>query len=152
MFTGISIFLIFGISFATEFSQIVILRLLFGVVVGATNPLGYVYVTEVAVTKYRGRFAFSMTLMFVAGKIYLVALCFIFLDDYTSGNWRELIRFNSVPLIVCFLSSLVFLRETIRYYLNKGHYATAFEEIENVIARNQGQVRKLQENEVTVIV
>lgn len=59
------------------------LRLLLGVVVGAINPLAYVYITEVAVTEFRGRFSVSVALMFVAGKIFLVGLCFIFLESYT---------------------------------------------------------------------
>lgn len=99
---------------------------MFGIVFGATSPLGYVFITEVAVAKYRGRFGFSLTLMYVAGKAYLVGLCFLFLDDYTSGNWRGLIRFNGLPVIICFLLSILFLNETIRFYLNKGKYYTAF--------------------------
>lgn len=70
--------------------------------------------------------------MYVAGKVYLVFLCFFFLDDYTSGNWRGLIRFNGLPVLVCFLLSIIFLNETIRFYLNKGMYFRAFEEIEEV--------------------
>lgn len=118
IFSGLSVCLVYLTSFATSFNQIIILRLLFGVVFGTTSPLGYVFITEVAVAKFRGRFAFSLTLMYVAGKAYLVFLCFFFLDDYTSGNWRGLIRFNGLPVLICFILSILFLNETIRYYLN----------------------------------
>lgn len=148
-FIGLSVLLVYTISYSTTYVQIVILRLLFGLVIGATSPLGYVYITEVAVTKYRGRFSFALTLMLDAGKIYLMLLCFVFLDDYTSGNWRGLIRFNGVPLITCFLSSLIFLRETIRFYLNRGKYVEAFCEIEKVQALNNGPYISLTDEQVS---
>ena len=80
-----------------------------------------------------------MTIMYVAGKIYLVLLCFIFLDGYSSGNWRGLIRFNGIPIGISFLCSIFFLDETIRYYLNKGKYQKAFKEIEHMQYLNVGE-------------
>lgn len=126
IFAGLSVILVYYTSFAESYNEIVILRLLFGIVFGTTSPLGYVFITEVAVAKYRGRFAFSLTLMYVAGKAYLVFLCFFFLEDYTTGNWRGLIRFNGIPVLLCFILSIIYLKETIRYYLNKGLYTVAF--------------------------
>lgn len=104
---------------------------------GTTSPIGYVFITEVSVAEYRGRFAFSLTLMYVAGKAYLVLLCFFFLDDYTSGNWRELIRFNGLPVLTCFILSLFYLKETVRYYLSKGYYTEAFDEIIEIAKENK---------------
>jgi len=121
-FSCLSVFLVYYMSFATSYQEILISRFLFGVVFGVTSPLGFLFISEVSVTKYRGRFSFSMTIMYVAGKVYLVLLCFIFLDSYSSGNWRGLIRFNGIPIGISFLCSIFFLNETIRYYLNKGKY------------------------------
>jgi len=66
--------------------------------------------------------SFSLGLMFVLGKIYLVLLCFYFLNDFKSGNWRGLIRFNSIPVIISLLGAILWLNETVRYYLNKGRF------------------------------
>ncbi|CAD8146111.1 unnamed protein product [Paramecium octaurelia] len=147
IFAGLSVILVYYTSFAQSYNEIIILRLLFGIVFGTTSPLGYVFITEVAVAKYRGRFAFSLTLMYVAGKAYLIFLCFFFLDDYTSGNWRGLIRFNGIPVLLCFILSILYLKETIRYYLNKGQYTVAFQEIEEVQKQNNSSKEALNESE-----
>ena len=56
--------------------------------------------------------------MFVLGKIYLIILCFIFLEDFTKGNWRSLLRFNSIPVGLVFIGTIIFLEETIRFELH----------------------------------
>lgn len=94
--------------------------MLYGLTFGTLNPLGYVYITEITEPQYRGRFSYALTLIYILGKIYFVSLCFIFLDDYTSGNWRGLIRFNGIPISIAFILSILYLTETIRYHLSKG--------------------------------
>lgn len=100
----------------------IVLRLCFGLVFGTTCPLGYIFISEVTEAKYRGRFSFGLSLLYIFGKIYFVFLCFFFLDSYTSGNWRGLIRFNGIPITAAFILSLFFIKETIRYHLNKEEY------------------------------
>ena len=95
-------------------------------VFGSTSPLGYVFISEVVESKVRGRFTFSLTILYVLGKIYLVSLCFIFLNDYQSGNWRGLIKFNTIPVFICFLGSMFYIKETVRYSMAKGKYSEAF--------------------------
>lgn len=120
IFNAISVILVIWVSFAGSYEQMLALRLLFGIVFGLTPPLGSVYVSEIVVAKYRGRFTFTLSILFILGKMYLTALCFIFLDNYESGNWRGLIRFNAWPLALNFLGSLFYLKESIRYLMHKG--------------------------------
>ncbi|CAK77301.1 unnamed protein product (macronuclear) [Paramecium tetraurelia] len=134
IFTGLSVVLILH-------------KLFFGVVFGTSYPLGYVFITEVSEPKYRGRFAYTMGLLFVIGKIYLAILCFFYLEDYTSGNWRGLIRVNGIPVALTFLFSLLFLKETVRYYLNRGKYQIAYQEIEKILKENTGIEETLTEEE-----
>lgn len=49
-----------------------ILRLLFGVVYGSTYPLGFIFISEITVASYRGRFNLGLSLIYVVGKIYIV--------------------------------------------------------------------------------
>lgn len=81
-FTCISVFVVLAISWSQNIHQILILRLIFGIVFGTTTPLCAVMISEIVEAKYRGRLTFSLTLVYVLGKVYLVILCFIFLDDY----------------------------------------------------------------------
>lgn len=87
LFTGLSAILVYITGECTNYSEMILLRLFYGITYGTTYPLGFVYISEVTVAKYRGRFALSVSLIYVFGKIYFVLLCFIFLDSYNSGNW-----------------------------------------------------------------
>lgn len=136
IFTGLSSFLVFYTSYCKSYEEMIILRLCFGLVFGTTCPLGFIFISEVTEAKYRGRFSFGLSLLYIFGKLYFVFLCFFFLDSYTSGNWRGLIRFNGIPITSAFVLSLFFVKETIRYYLNREEYQTAFEEIEKIIKEN----------------
>lgn len=104
--------------------------MLFGIIAGTTRPLGYIVISEITVSNKRGRYSFSLTLIYIFGKIYLIILCLIFLDDFTTGNWRGLFLINAFPSFICFILSIFLLRETTRYILNKGKYSLAFDEIE----------------------
>ncbi|CAD8110412.1 unnamed protein product [Paramecium sonneborni] len=136
IFSGLSVILIFYTSFCNTYKEILILRLLYGLTFGTLNPLGYVYITEITEPQYRGRFSYALTLIYILGKIYFVSLCFIFLDDYTSGNWRGLIRFNGIPISIAFILSILYLTETIRYHLSKGQYEIAIQLIDSQITQN----------------
>lgn len=87
LFTGFSAILVYITGESTTYSGMIVLRLLFGITYGTTYTLGFVYISEVTVAKYRGRFALSLSLIYIFGKIYFVLLCFVFLDSYNSGNW-----------------------------------------------------------------
>ena len=75
-------------------------------------------------------------MILVLGKIYVIFLCYIFLDDYTTGNWRNLLRFCSIPAFISLVGTLL-LQETIRFSLNKGRYSEAFEQINLAIIANK---------------
>ncbi|CAD8064426.1 unnamed protein product [Paramecium sonneborni] len=136
IFTGLSVFLIYFTSICTSYNQMITLRLLFGIVFGTSYPLGYVFITEITEPKYRGRFGYSMGVLFVIGKIYLAFLCILYLEDFTTGNWRGLIRVNAIPVAISFIFSLFFLKETARFYLNQRKYEVAFDQIDTTIEEN----------------
>jgi len=123
LFCGLSSLCVYGISFTRGIEEMLVLRLLFGIVFGLTYPLAYIYMSEVSISHNRGRMSFSLGLMYVLGKIYLVLLCFYFLNDYESGNWRGLIRFNGIPVVISFFGAIFWLNETVRFYLNKGKFS-----------------------------
>ncbi|CAK81843.1 unnamed protein product (macronuclear) [Paramecium tetraurelia] len=147
IFTGLSVFLIYFTSICTSYNQMITLRLMFGIVFGTSYPLGYVFISEVTEPRYRGRFGYSMGVLFVIGKIYLAFLCIFYLNDFTSGNWRGLIRVNGIPVAISFILSLFFLKETVRYYLNSREYKVAFDLIDSTIQENQREPEILTEEE-----
>ncbi|CAD8110414.1 unnamed protein product [Paramecium sonneborni] len=145
--SAMSAFLSFYVSFSSTYIEMIILRLLFGLVFGITYQLGFIILSEITEAKFRGRFSFSISLLFVLGKIFLIILCFIFLDSMESGNWRGLMRFNGIPLTIASLLSFIFLKETIRYQLNLGQFDQAFKEIEVILQENGREDCLLNEQE-----
>ncbi|CAD8178494.1 unnamed protein product [Paramecium pentaurelia] len=145
--TAICAFLCFQISFTNTYIEMILLRLLFGAIFGITYQLGFIILSEITEAKFRGRFSFSVSLLFVLGKICLIILCFVFLDSLESGNWRGLMLFNGIPLTIAFVLSFIFLKETIRYQLNLGKFEQAFEEIEIILEENGKEDRILNEEE-----
>ena len=95
------------------------LRFAFGVIFGTTIPLGHVVISEIVPARIRGSVMTIVATVFIVGKIYCTGLQMIFLDDYKSGNWRMLLVINSLPLLLCFILSCWFLRESPRYYFTK---------------------------------
>lgn len=95
----------------------IIVRFCFGWIEGITCPLSYILISEISIAKIRGRFSFTVSLIYNVGKIYSVLSYFIFLNDFTSGNWRGLFIFNAIPSLLCFLLSICILRESTRFIL-----------------------------------
>ncbi|CAD8192345.1 unnamed protein product [Paramecium pentaurelia] len=134
-------------SFAQSFQEILILRFCFGVIFGTTIPLGHVVISEIVPAKIRGQVMTIVATVFIVGKIYCTGLQMIFLDDYKSGNWRMLLIVNSIPLLLCFICSLIYLRESPRYYFTKQNYDQGFLELEHIGKVNNGTSYQLADEQ-----
>ncbi|CAD8208345.1 unnamed protein product [Paramecium octaurelia] len=134
-------------SFALSFEEIVILRFCFGVIFGTTIPLGHVVISEIVPAKIRGQIMTIVATVFIIGKIYCTGLQMVFLDDYKSGHWRMLLIVNSIPLFLCFVSSLIYLRESPRYYFTKQNYDQGFLELEHIGKVNNGTAYQLTDEQ-----
>ncbi|CAD8097926.1 unnamed protein product [Paramecium primaurelia] len=134
-------------SFAQSFEEILILRFCFGVIFGTTIPLGHIVISEIVPAKIRGQVMTIVATVFIVGKIYCTGLQMIFLDDYKSGNWRMLLIVNSIPLLLCFICSLIYLRESPRYYFTKQNYDQGFLELEHIGKVNNGTSYQLTDEQ-----
>lgn len=94
-----------------------ILRFIYGVLFGLTIPLSSTLLSETSPKDLRGRYLVYLHFFYQVGKIYLICLCFIFLEDYSHGEWRKLILINVIPSTLCFICSIVMLEESPRLYL-----------------------------------
>jgi MFS family permease len=66
------------------------IRTLYGFIIGLTLPIGIIIITEITPKHIRGRALVIIQGTIILGKIYLLLLSLIFLDDLESGNWRAL--------------------------------------------------------------
>jgi MFS family permease len=115
-----------------------VLRFIFGVLIGYTMPLSSILLSETSPKEVRGRYLVWLHFFYQCGKIYLICLCFIFLEDYSHGNWRSLILFNVIPSTICFVFSIILLNESPRLYLVHHEYKEAFSSIDQIGIINKG--------------
>lgn len=79
-------------------------------------------VSETVPMKTRGIYIVLLQLIYIVGILYLVLMCFFFLDDFNSGDWRNLLRANAVPATICLVGSIVFLRDSPRLFVAQGDF------------------------------
>lgn len=111
---------IFLMGFATNFGQMVVLRIVIGLLFGASIPISMVIIGEIVPTKYRGMYIVNLQVVFTIGKLYIIACAYIFLEDFEHGNWEDMMIFNSMPALICFVGSIFALQESPRYLLSSG--------------------------------
>ncbi|KAM3128991.1 hypothetical protein pb186bvf_018908 [Paramecium bursaria] len=148
LFLGLSVFSIYYLSLVSTILQMLLVRLVVGMTYGITMPLGHVFSSESVESKFRGRFGLSLTISIITGKIYLVFLCFFYLQDLKTGNWRGMILLNLIPITLAFLGSIFILQETVRFQLAHEQYSQAFKQIDQMsIENNKDNAQLLTDND-----
>lgn len=104
-------------TFASSVPVFLLIRALFGLVLGCTVPLGPSLTSEVTPVQVRGRAVVFINSMFSIGSLYGVIGAYFCLDSLTSGNWRALLIWCSVPALVVWLGSLKMLKESPRFLI-----------------------------------
>ncbi|MDF2791934.1 MAG: metabolite transporter [Neobacillus sp.] len=91
--------------FATDPMQLIVLRFILGVAVGADNPISSTYMAEFAPRKNRGGLLGGLVgLWFVGyGVSFLVGYLMLPLGD---DSWRWMLASSAVPAIICLLGRL----------------------------------------------
>ena len=110
-------------------------------------PISQVMICEIVPVKYRGRFIVLLQLIYICGILYLTGCCFYFLDSYSSGDWRNLLRVNAIPSILCLLGSFFFLRESPRLFIAQGKFERGFLELDLMGKKNNANYMKMTEYE-----
>jgi MFS family permease len=121
----------------------------YGLLFGISMPISQVVISEIVPLRYRGRFIVLLQLIYICGILYLTGCCFIFLDSFSSGDWRSLLRINAIPASLCLLGSMVFLRESPRLYIAQGRYEKGFIELDGMGRKNDASYIQITESEQT---
>ena len=135
---GICINFIFGFSsgLSNDYETLSTLRLLFGFSVGIISPISATYLSEICPMKIRGRILVFISLFFTCGELMTCLVAWLCLDTFSSGNWRALAIWSSIPGFFTFFICLLFLEESPRYLLVFQKYDESFKLINRIIKRN----------------
>ena len=143
----LSIITCFLSAFAPTYNTMLWLRAGYGASFGFIQPCFAAYIAEITPKDYRGRALSVVSLLFTAGELFGWFFARIFLDSYTSGNWRVLLFWVGVPNLVAIVVAFFILEESPRFAL--------FHKFENGISvlntmhkmNNQGIALRLDEYE-----
>lgn len=117
--------------FVADALQLLILRLVLGIAIGADYPIAAAYLAELAPKKHRGSMLSSMTLFWWSG--YVVS----FVVGYAMSGlpWRWILVTSAVPAIIILLLRLGF-PESPRWLMSKGRGADATSIIQHHLGPN----------------
>ncbi|MHB1711452.1 MAG: MFS transporter, partial [Acidimicrobiales bacterium] len=126
--------------FATSPTEIVVLRLLAGLGMGAVFPMPYVLASEFCPASLRGRFT-GMADSFLSVGYFLAPLIAIWvIPNTTSSGWRTMFFIGGIPLIYT-LVIWKLLPESPRWLESKGYHGRAsdtLDKIEAAVVRSTG--------------
>jgi MFS family permease len=84
----------------------ILARILYGFSYGFTIAITTSVFAEITSCKYRGKGILLINFCVSIGKLYGIFLAYIFLDTFTSGNWRWMMIFSCLPNIFVFFGSI----------------------------------------------
>ena len=121
---------------ASNIAILIIFRVFLGLLVGFFAPLGATMLAELTPIAKRGRYMSLIQLSLSFGFIFGICMALLILPDMSHGNWRLLIIVCSIPAIVAFLLSIIFLDESPRYQIILEQYDDAFNTIDKINTLN----------------
>ena len=113
--------------FVNQYTPMLIARGFYGFGYGFTNSITTSAFAEISPMKFRGKGMLFINFCVSIGKLYGLLLAYIFLDSFTSGNWRAMMVLSCLPNIIVFFGSLLHIRETPRFLIGANRIDEAVE-------------------------
>ena len=101
----------------TDITGFILLRGIFGVIIGFTIPLTPSLASEITPVELRGRGIVAVNFFFSLGKFYAVIVAKFCLDSLTSGNWRAMLIWCSLPSLLVWLGTWLYVKESPRFLI-----------------------------------
>ena len=109
--------------FVTDAWQLLAVRLLMGLAIGADYAVASPLLAEFAPAKIRGRLLSTLEVAWYLGFILAYALGYLFRDS-GAGSWRWILASSAVPAAICLLARQG-LPESARWLISKGRHDEA---------------------------
>jgi len=102
---------------ANTFALMSIVRFWYGFSFGFTIALTTSMFAESSPMKYRGKGLLFLNFCVSLGKIFGVALAYIFLDNFYEGNWKAMMIVSSLPNIIVLYGAIFMMDESPRFLI-----------------------------------
>ena len=121
VYISAGIFVAGMLSFIThQYFFFVVLRVLFGGLIGVGIPLVHTIVTEITPAEFRGRAMVVTNALFSVGKAYGCLIAWFTLENLTKGNWRMMTFWCCLPSLAVWAGAQYLLYESPRFLISVG--------------------------------
>ncbi len=118
----------------------IFMRFLYGLCFGFSVPLTTSMISEISPIIYRGKLLIVINFFMSLGKLYGCLLAYIFLSGFEKGNWRLMMVVSAFPCLITLGGTLLYLKESPRFYLASNRFEEAIETIKSIsIINNREQ-------------
>ena len=108
----------------------ILVRGIFGVLIGIVSPLSVSLIIENFPSKIRGKSFIFCRIGKMIGEFFAAVIGYLCLDkSLTSGNWRALLLWSSVPAFISYYLGNKYLMESPRYLFSKNYFELAFDKM-----------------------
>ncbi|NII09366.1 sugar porter family MFS transporter [Oleiagrimonas sp. C23AA] len=138
-----------GSGISTSSAEFVVYRIIGGLAVGAASVMSPAYISEVSLARYRGRLASVQQIAIIFG-LFAAFLSNYLLARFAGAStqplwlgydaWRWMFWMELVPAIP-FLVALMFIPESPRYLVAKGHESVALAVLKRLYGPRSGQAK-----------
>jgi len=125
----------------------IVMRGIFGMMIGCTIPIAPTMVSELTPTEYRGKGIVVINFFFTLGKIYSVLCGKLTLTSLTEGDWRLMLILSSIPSIVVSVGTWKFIKESPRFLIVTGRVDEGVQAINEIGILNNEEVFQKVTNE-----
>ncbi|KAM3127307.1 hypothetical protein pb186bvf_020593 [Paramecium bursaria] len=139
---------VFATAFARNYIEMLILRTLYGIVIGLSIPISQILMTEVTPQRNRGQVIVSLQVMYVFGRLWTLFLAWQFLESLNKGNWRGMALCNTIPCTICFFASILFLQESPRHHIVQGNFQEGIEGMNHMGRLNNDNFEEIQQTQI----
>jgi len=124
----------FGIfsAFVNSVFLFIIIRGLFGLMIGFTIPIAPTMASELTPTAFRGKGIAIVNFCFTIGKIYSVIMAKFTLSSLVTGNWRLMLFLSSIPSLIVSYGAWRYIKESPRYLLVSNRIDEGIEALDEI--------------------
>jgi MFS transporter, SP family, galactose:H+ symporter len=111
-----------GCAYATNVTELIIMRILIGVAIGITSYVVPMYIAEISPSRERGALVTLNQLMITIGILASYITDYWLSDDSNPESWRNMFLIGFIPAVIL-LVGMFFLPETPRWLVSKNRWA-----------------------------
>jgi len=127
----------------SDINMFIFIRGIFGIIIGFTIPLTPSLASEITPVNLRGRGIVAINFFFSLGKFYAVIVAKFCLDDLTHGNWRAMLIWCSLPSLIVYVGTWIFVKESPRFLIAVGRIEEGVEILNHMAAVNHPEAHEV---------